>query len=293
MGETPPVHWHVAIAMSSRTLAYGCAEDRTTKYAPRTRGVPSDALVVERGAGLPVDVVRLGDDDFEEDEEDDDLDEDDFPPPAEAAVRLLRQRRRRVSMATADAAGSHVGSLGSKYIAPGSESTSVALVQSQGTSPGWAARAFELSASKTPVSVTPASDPAKNTAKSTPSAQAIRIEWRPLKCEIYVFYVDIKASNANAIPASSFCNMIIPVRCFTCGKVLADKWNAYVAKCAEADAAHRQQQQQQGGGEALGAGERPGPDGKTARGRIMDELGITSCCCRVVMMTHVDLSLVI
>ena len=83
--------------------------------------------------------------------------------------------------------------------------------------------------------------------------------------------------------------MIIPVRCFTCGKTLADKWNEYVRRCADIDAA--------GSGTAAsrakGDGERPGPDGKTARGRVLDELGITSCCCRVVMMTHVDLSLVI
>ena len=84
--------------------------------------------------------------------------------------------------------------------------------------------------------------------------------------------------------------MIIPVRCFTCGKVLADKWNEYVKRCGELE-----------GGAASGIGgtaskmdgERPGADGKTARGRVLDELGISSCCCRVVMLTHVDLSLVI
>ena len=81
--------------------------------------------------------------------------------------------------------------------------------------------------------------------------------------------------------------MIIPVRCFTCGKVLADKWNAYVKRCAEADA------ERAAGNQASGDDERPGEDGKTTRGRILDELGITSCCCRVLMMTHVDLSLVI
>lgn len=74
--------------------------------------------------------------------------------------------------------------------------------------------------------------------------------------------------------------MIIPIRCFTCGKVLADKWNEYVKRCSELD-------------DKAPEGERPGEDGKTARGRILDDLGISSCCCRVVMLTHVDLSLVI
>ena len=48
--------------------------------------------------------------------------------------------------------------------------------------------------------------------------------------------------------------MIIPIRCFTCGKVLADKWNEYARRCAELD-------------KASAEGERPraGDDGKTAR----------------------------
>jgi DNA-directed RNA polymerase I, II, and III subunit RPABC5 len=85
--------------------------------------------------------------------------------------------------------------------------------------------------------------------------------------------------------------MIIPVRCFTCGKVLADKWEAYVLLCSESDASAG------GDGAAASRGggdrERPGPDGKTSRGRILDGLGVTRCCCRTAMMTHVDLSLVI
>lgn len=89
--------------------------------------------------------------------------------------------------------------------------------------------------------------------------------------------------------------MIVPVRCFTCGHVLADKWEAYVRMCKE-----QHPSPTGGSADASGVpptpgseGERPGADGKTARGRILDSLGITGCCCRVVMMTHVDLSLVI
>ena len=91
--------------------------------------------------------------------------------------------------------------------------------------------------------------------------------------------------------------MIIPVRCFTCGKTLADKWNEYVRRCAEIDSAatggRTSAATTADAARTNNAGERPGPDGKTARGRLLDELGITACCCRVVMMTHVDLSLVI
>jgi DNA-directed RNA polymerase I, II, and III subunit RPABC5 len=60
--------------------------------------------------------------------------------------------------------------------------------------------------------------------------------------------------------------MIVPVRCFTCGKVLADKWRAYVQMVEE--------------DETLSADE---------RGRILDTLNIKRMCCRSVMLTTVDL----
>jgi len=100
--------------------------------------------------------------------------------------------------------------------------------------------------------------------------------------------------------------MIIPVRCFTCGKVLADKWEAYVLLCSEADTKQGASATSAGGAaktassrappapsQGGGDRERPGSDGKTSRGRILDGLGVTRCCCRTAMMTHVDLSLVI
>lgn len=67
--------------------------------------------------------------------------------------------------------------------------------------------------------------------------------------------------------------MIIPVRCATCGKVIADKWMSYKAKTSHLTASD----------------DVPDNTGKTPRGRILDELGLHRICCRVVMMTHVDL----
>lgn len=81
--------------------------------------------------------------------------------------------------------------------------------------------------------------------------------------------------------------MIIPVRCFTCGKVLADKWRKYEALCsgiedkADADAQAPLPPPQQGA------------PGKTKRGQVLDSLGITNGCCRTIMLTHVDMSLII
>ncbi len=55
--------------------------------------------------------------------------------------------------------------------------------------------------------------------------------------------------------------MIIPVRCFTCGKLIGDKWEPFR--------------------ERVEAGEDPG--------KVLDDLGITRYCCRRMLISHVDL----
>ena len=55
--------------------------------------------------------------------------------------------------------------------------------------------------------------------------------------------------------------MIIPVRCFTCGKVIGNKWDAYLA-LLQAD---------------------------HTEGDALDELGLRRYCCRRMLLTHVDL----
>lgn len=79
--------------------------------------------------------------------------------------------------------------------------------------------------------------------------------------------------------------MIIPIRCFTCGKVIADKWRSYERQCAEADANMRKTE---------GAADEPQPAGNgllktTPRDKILNGLGLTRMCCRRHMLTHVDL----
>jgi DNA-directed RNA polymerase subunit N len=80
--------------------------------------------------------------------------------------------------------------------------------------------------------------------------------------------------------------MIIPVRCFACGKVLADKWDAYERRCRDSDEADKEKDKDR----AEGGTEEAPPGQKTARGLILDELGIERVCCRMVMLTHVDIS---
>mgnify|MGYP002831580309 FL=1 len=55
--------------------------------------------------------------------------------------------------------------------------------------------------------------------------------------------------------------MIIPVRCFTCGKVVGNKWDSYL-ELLKAD---------------------------YAEGDALDELGLKRYCCRRMVLTHVDL----
>jgi len=55
--------------------------------------------------------------------------------------------------------------------------------------------------------------------------------------------------------------MIIPIRCFSCGKPIGHLWEEYK--------------------ERLGKGEE--------RKKILDELGLERYCCRSIFMGHVDL----
>lgn len=77
--------------------------------------------------------------------------------------------------------------------------------------------------------------------------------------------------------------MIIPVKCFTCGMVLADKYRYYVNRV-------RQMKKAEDGGKTdkvtyLTATNRE----KTPEGQVLDELGLTKMCCRRHLLTHVDI----
>lgn len=73
-----------------------------------------------------------------------------------------------------------------------------------------------------------------------------------------------QAGSDASMPTSSYMScllQIIPVRCFSCGKVIGDKWNAYLA--------------------LLLAGK--------SEGEALTELGMRRYCCRRMVLTHVDL----
>lgn len=54
---------------------------------------------------------------------------------------------------------------------------------------------------------------------------------------------------------------MFPVRCFTCGRLIGDKWEEFIRRVKR--------------------GEKPG--------KVLDDLGITRYCCRRMFLSHVDL----
>lgn len=68
--------------------------------------------------------------------------------------------------------------------------------------------------------------------------------------------------NANVFKSLlMLCIMIIPIRCFSCGRPIAHLWEEYKKRVA--------------------AGE--------ASGKVMDDLGVKDYCCRSMLIGHVDM----
>lgn len=78
--------------------------------------------------------------------------------------------------------------------------------------------------------------------------------------------------------------MIIPIRCFTCNKVIAHLWEeyinqiqmAYLEKNITNDAKNR----------FINIEEL---ENKTIEGKVLDKLGLNKYCCRRMILSHVDL----
>ena len=76
--------------------------------------------------------------------------------------------------------------------------------------------------------------------------------------------------------------MIIPVKCFTCGTVLADKYRYYQNEV-------RKRKIQQGTSVDKVVYLTNNNVDKTHEGEILDQLGLNNVCCRRHMLTHVDI----
>jgi DNA-directed RNA polymerase subunit N (RpoN/RPB10) len=81
--------------------------------------------------------------------------------------------------------------------------------------------------------------------------------------------------------------MIIPVKCFTCGMVLADKYRYYQAEVRKRKLAKKV------GSETFDIDKvvylTKEFHEKTPEGEVLDELGMRKMCCRRHFLTHVDI----
>ena len=76
--------------------------------------------------------------------------------------------------------------------------------------------------------------------------------------------------------------MIIPVKCFTCGKVLADKYNYYLSQVRKIKESRDMDVNK------VVYLTKEFID-KTPEGEALDKLGLTKMCCRRHLLTHVDI----
>ena len=73
--------------------------------------------------------------------------------------------------------------------------------------------------------------------------------------------------------------MIIPIKCFTCGKLIAHLWNEYEKLLQEEfDKLPNSYQ-----------GSIDEETRKSIESKILDQLGLKRYCCRRMMLSHVDL----
>ena len=74
--------------------------------------------------------------------------------------------------------------------------------------------------------------------------------------------------------------MIIPVRCFNCGKVIGNKWNYYKKKCEEMDKELSEKEREENYVHNFDKG---------FKYKFLDDLGLKRPCCRKHLLAHVDL----
>jgi DNA-directed RNA polymerase I, II, and III subunit RPABC5 len=81
--------------------------------------------------------------------------------------------------------------------------------------------------------------------------------------------------------------MIIPIKCFTCGMVLADKYRFYQAKVRAKKIADKGPQSSINIDKVLYLTKEF--QEKTAEGQVLDDLNLMKMCCRRHFLTHVDI----
>ena len=83
--------------------------------------------------------------------------------------------------------------------------------------------------------------------------------------------------------------MIIPVKCFTCGMVLANKYRYYIEEVRKRKLAKQININEGSNNIDKVLYLTKEFHEKTAEGEVMDELGLNKMCCRIHLLTHVDI----
>ena len=81
--------------------------------------------------------------------------------------------------------------------------------------------------------------------------------------------------------------MIIPIKCFTCGMVIADKYRFYLQEVRKKKLAKKGNDQSIDIDKVLYLTKEFHE--KTPEGEVLDELGMRKMCCRRHFLTHVDI----
>jgi DNA-directed RNA polymerase subunit N (RpoN/RPB10) len=81
--------------------------------------------------------------------------------------------------------------------------------------------------------------------------------------------------------------MIIPIKCFTCGMVIANKYRYYVEQVRKKKLARKRNDESFDIDKVLYLTKEFSE--KTAEGEVLDELNMKKMCCRRHFLTHVDI----
>jgi DNA-directed RNA polymerase I, II, and III subunit RPABC5 len=84
--------------------------------------------------------------------------------------------------------------------------------------------------------------------------------------------------------------MIIPIKCVSCGNVLADKYRYYVEQVRKKKMEQSKANPQKSGNEVKKVVyyTKDMQHTTTPEAEVMDQLKLFNVCCRRIMMTHVD-----
>lgn len=82
--------------------------------------------------------------------------------------------------------------------------------------------------------------------------------------------------------------MIIPIKCFTCGKVLADKYRYYLEEVRKIKMSNSENDNNDDITDEVVYLTQTHSE-KSPEGKVLDSLGLKKICCRRHLLTHVDI----